>query len=76
MSRERRGASMPPMGYGESRSPSILDGMESCSPPATSPAASERLFYRKLIRTADARLDAHIERLKRASRAAAPYRKK
>ena len=37
---------------------------------------SERLFYRKLIRTADARLDAHIERLKRASRTAAPYSKK
>jgi hypothetical protein len=37
---------------------------------------SEKRFYRGLIATADARLDAHLERLKRATKAPKPARKR
>lgn len=37
---------------------------------------SEKRFYRGLIATADSRLDAHLERLKRKTEASAPKRKK
>lgn len=37
---------------------------------------SEKRFYRGLIATADSRLDAHLERLKRAAKAPEPPRKK
>lgn len=37
---------------------------------------SEKRFYRRLIATADSRLDAHLERLKRKSEASTPKRKK
>ena len=37
---------------------------------------SEKLFYRRLIATADARLDAHLLRLKRKAKSPEPRRKK
>lgn len=38
--------------------------------------ASEKRFYRGLIATADARFDAHLERLKQTQKAPEPARKK
>jgi hypothetical protein len=37
---------------------------------------SEKRFYRGLIAKADARLDAHLERLKREAKPSKPARKK
>ena len=37
---------------------------------------SEKRFYRNLIDTADERFDAHLERLKRVSKAEKPRRKR